>query len=202
MPDTNPFTSAVNLVPTWTPFGSSLSGVEGTVEPKIVHGHAGDPARGDAGLDVDDDPVPITFVATTANVYVVPFVSPEITAEVAGGEPLTVVDVCAAPPMNGVTVYEVIGLPPVGGAVQATDTFPEPAPDVATTFPGGAGGAAGVTLFEGCEGGPVPMSLVADTVNVYVVPLASPVTVVDGLGGEPLMIDGSWAVVPTKGVTV
>jgi hypothetical protein len=40
------------------------------------------------------------------------------------------------------------------------------------------GGAFGVTLLEAAEAGPVPAELVALTVNVYAVPLVSPVTVI------------------------
>jgi hypothetical protein len=49
-------------------------------------------------------PVPLALVAVTVNVYVVPPVSPVTVAEVAGGLPVTVTGVCAAEPMNGVTV--------------------------------------------------------------------------------------------------
>ena len=42
--------------------------------------------------------------AVTVNVYAVPLVRPETVAAVAGGEPVTVVGVCAVAPMNGVTV--------------------------------------------------------------------------------------------------
>jgi hypothetical protein len=35
----------------------------------------------------------------------------------------------------------------------------------------------GVTVFEAVEAAPVPMTLVAATVNVYAVPLVRPVTV-------------------------
>ncbi len=46
------------------------------------------------------------------------------------------------------------------------------------------------------------MALVADTVNVYAVPLVSPVTVVDVAGGVPVTVVGVCAVVPMNGVTV
>jgi hypothetical protein len=46
---------------------------------------------------------------------------PVTVVEVAGGVPVTVTGVCAVEPMNGVTVYLVIPLPPVlAGAVQMT----------------------------------------------------------------------------------
>ena len=69
-----------------------------------------------------------------------PFVNPLTVVVVAGGFPLTVTGVCAAAPMNGVTVYDVIALPFAAGAVQLTvaDAFPA----VAVT-PEGASGAVG-----------------------------------------------------------
>ena len=48
-------------------------------------------------------------------------------------------------------------------------------PAVAVTAVGASGTAPGVTLFDGADGGPVPIALVAVTVNVYAVPLVSPV---------------------------
>ena len=65
-------------------------------------------------------------------------VSPVTVAVVAGGLPDTVIGVCAAEPIYGVTVYLVIALPPLLGAVQLTDADPLPA--VADT-PVGAPGA-------------------------------------------------------------
>ena len=62
-------------------------------------------ATGVTGLDAADSaPVPTAFVAATVNVYVVPFVSPPTTVDVAGGDPLTTVDGCAVDPTYGVTV--------------------------------------------------------------------------------------------------
>ena len=68
----------------------------------------------------DAGPVPTAFVAVTVTCSDVPFVRPEIVTLVAGGVPVTVVAVCAAAPTYGVTVYFVIALPPVDGAVQLT----------------------------------------------------------------------------------
>ena len=45
--------------------------------------------------------------------------------------------------------------------------------------PGTVAGATGVTLFDAVDGGPVPMPLLALTVNVYAVPLVSPLTLID-----------------------
>ena len=67
-----------------------------------------------------------------------PLVSPVTVVEVAGGLPDTVTGVCAADPIYGVTVYLVIALPPLFGAVQLTDADPLPA--VADTPVGAPGG--------------------------------------------------------------
>ena len=56
---------------------------------------------------------------------------------VAGGEPVTVVGVCAVEPMYGVILYEV-GCPPLDGAVQETFADVRP-PSIAVTFVTGAG---------------------------------------------------------------
>ena len=73
-----------------------------------------------------------------------------------------------------------IALPPSeAGGVNVT--LPCAFPAVALTFvgaPGMVGAAVGVTAFEGDEAGPVPTEFVAVTVNVYEVPLVSPVTVI------------------------
>ena len=69
------------------------------------------------------------------------------------------------PPGEDVTVYEVIGEPPFeAGGVNVTVACALPA--VAMPIVGGPGTAAGVTLFVGGDGGPVPTALVAVTVNV------------------------------------
>ena len=62
--------------------------------------------------------------------------------------------------------------------------------------------AAGMTAFDSAEAGPVPTALVADTLNVYAVPLVSPVTVTLVSGGLPVTVVGVCAVVPMYGVTV
>jgi hypothetical protein len=48
--------------------------------------------------------VPLAFEALTVKVYVVPLVRPFTTADVAGGDPVTVVAGWGVVPMNGVTV--------------------------------------------------------------------------------------------------
>src|SRR6478735_5989329 len=55
---------------------------------------------------------------------------------------------------------------------------------------------AGVTALDAAEAGPVPTALVADTVNVYAVPLVRPVTVAVVAGGLPLTVVGVCAVDP------
>jgi hypothetical protein len=51
---------------------------------------------------------------------------------------------------------------------------------------------------EGVDGGPVPMALMAATVNVYVVPLTSPGIVWLWVGADT--VTAAWAVTPTYGV--
>jgi len=62
--------------------------------------------------------------------------------------------------------------------------------------------AVGVTAGEAAEAGPVPTALVADTVNVYVVPFVRPVIVALVAGGEPVIVVAGCATAPTYGVTV
>jgi len=59
-----------------------------------------------------------------------------------------------------------------------------------------------VIALDGADAGPAPIALVADTVNVYVVPLVRPVTVVVVAGGAPVTVTGVCAAAPTNGVTV
>jgi hypothetical protein len=81
-------------------------------------------------------------------------VRPVIVVLVAGGEPDTVTGVCATPPMYGVTVYFVIWLPPLGGAVHVTLALPSPA--VAETPVGADGGvrAGAMSMNEATDGTP------------------------------------------------
>ena len=70
-----------------------------------------------------------------------------------------------------------IALPPFEeGAANVMVTWP--LPGAALRLVGGFGTVAGTTLFEGADGRLVPITLVAVTVKVYVVPLFSPVTVI------------------------
>ncbi len=125
------------------------------------------------GIDgVDGSDVPATFVAVTVNVYEVPFVSP-VTAMVPDPD----WDRVPVPPAGfEVAVYEVIGDPPSDeGAVNATSAV---APPVTTTapMPGLPGVPRGVTGCEAPDTAEVPPLFVAVAVNVYAVPLVSPVT--------------------------
>ena len=81
-------------------------------------------------------------------------------------------------PGDDVTVYWVIAAPPFdAGAVHETSA--SVLPPVADTPVGAPGKVAGVTALEAVDAEPVPTLLVAVTVNVYAVPLVSPVTVAD-----------------------
>ena len=74
--------------------------------------------------------------------------------------------VAVRPPGDEVTVYEVIGLPPLeAGAVQLTVASALPA---AAVTPVGAPGtvAEGVTAFDAAEAGPAPTLLAAVTEKV------------------------------------
>src|SRR4051812_28940199 len=106
----------------------------------------------------DARPVPTEFVAVAVNVYAVPLVRPPTVMGEAA--PLALIA-----PGEDVTVYEVIGEPPFeAGGVNATLACAPPA--TAVPIAGASGTAAGVTLFDGVDAGPVPMPFVAVTVNV------------------------------------
>jgi hypothetical protein len=94
-------------------------------------------------------------------------VNPLTVVLVAAGFPVTVTGDCAVEPMNGVTVYVVIVLPPVfDGPVQLT--VAEALPPLAVTPVGAPGtvGPLGVTTLDGDDSGPAPLALVAVTVKV------------------------------------
>ena len=108
--------------------------------------------------------------------------------------------VCATPPMYGVTGSPVIGLSPSdAGAVQLTraDWDAGARDDVGAA---GATAVRGVTGLDAAEAGAGRSGLSAWTVNVYVVPVVSPVIVVVVAGGEPVIVFGVWAVEPMYGV--
>jgi hypothetical protein len=82
-----------------------------------------------------------------------------------------------------------MGEPPVeAGGVNATVACALPA--IAVPIVGGPGTAPGVTLLEGAEAGPIPMALAAATVNVYAVPLVSPLTMMGEAGAVAVMPPG------------
>src|SRR4051812_35351154 len=62
--------------------------------------------------------------------------------------------------------------------------------------------AAGVTVFDAAEAGPVPTEFVAATLKLYAVPFVNPLTVAFVTGGLPVTVVGGCAVVPIYGVTV
>ena len=69
------------------------------------------------------------------------------------------------------------GEPPFdAGGVKATTACA--LPPVTAPIVGAPGTPAGVTLFDAAEAGPVPIALVAVTVNVYAVPFSRPLTVI------------------------
>ena len=104
------------------------------------------------------------------NVYAVPLVNPA-TVPVVAPVVLTV-----APPGDAVTVYPVIGEPPLlAGAVQRT--VAEAFPGVADTAVGAPGTVLGVTAALATDASEAPAALAAVTVNVYPVPLVKPPTV-------------------------
>ena len=79
-----------------------------------------------------------------------------------------------------------MALPPLlTGGVKAT--VAEALPPIAAPMVGAPGTVAGVTLLDAAEGAPLPFALVAVTVNVYAVPLASPVTL-HGDTVQPLLV--------------
>jgi len=115
------------------------------------------------GVTLDDVPAvefPDALIATTENVYAVPFVKPVNVQEVLA---VFVHDAGAVTAGEEVTVYPVIALPPLDpGAVQliceeALATVPE-------TDVGGPGGAAAVTLLDALEAAEFPAAFVATTV--------------------------------------
>jgi hypothetical protein len=119
-------------------------------------------------LVAEADPVPISFVAVTVKVYVVPLVRPVMT--IGEAPPVAVI-----PPTLEVTVYEVIAEPPLfTGGVNVTTA--SPLPPVAVPIVGASGVVAGTTELLVAEAMLVPAAFVAVTVKVYVTPLVSPVT--------------------------
>ena len=126
---------------------------------------------------LDDAPSPTALVATTTNVYAVPFVRP-VTVAVRVVPPTVTV----APPGLAVTRYSVVSIPPVeDGAAQLTIACALPA--IAVTLVDAPGTVAGVTTLDALEDAPAPTALIPTTVKVYAVPLVSVVKV--PVGVEP-----------------
>jgi hypothetical protein len=115
--------------------------------------------EGTTAAEADEaEPVPLTFVAVTVNVYEVPFVNPVTVHEVVAVEHVN-------EPGEDVTVYPVIAAPPVDtGAVQDTTDWVLAAP-VALTAVGAPGTVEGTTAAD-TEATPVPDAFVAVTLNV------------------------------------
>ena len=111
--------------------------------------------------------MPIALVAVTVNVYVVPLVNPMMVVLVAGGEPVTVTGVWA---VRADERRDRVA----GDRAAAVRTGPSRSPSrcrcqrsrVTLVGRAGAVGRVGVTAFDGADGGPVPIALVAVTVNV------------------------------------
>ena len=93
-----------------------------------------------------------------------------------------------------------IGLPPFdAGAVHESATDASPAvPTTPVGAPGAVAAAAGVIAADAAESAPVPMPLIAATLNVYAVPLVRPVTL-RVVAFEPVTI-AVCAVAPMYGV--
>lgn len=124
--------------------------------------------------------LPITLVAITVHVTAVPLVNP---LTVMGDAP----PLLLLPPQ--VAVYPLMTAPPLeGDAVNAMVTCPLPA--VAMPMVGAPGTVAGVTLLDVPDAAPVPTALVAVTLNVYAVPLLSPLTVSGDIEPEPVRPPG------------
>src|SRR4051794_11268816 len=105
--------------------------------------------------------------------------------------------------MYGVTVWPVIALSPsLFAGVHVTRADCDAASAATPVGAGGPPAPTGVTAFAGADTAPAPLAFSACTVNVYVVPVVSPVTVVLVAGGEPLTTFGACAVEPTYGVTL
>src|SRR6266851_7416758 len=94
-----------------------------------------------------------------------------------------------------------MGLPPFDGAVQEIEADATPA--VATTLVGAEGRVPGTITLESAEALLGPTALAATTEKAYDVPLASPVIVADGGGGDPVTVaDTCWLPVSLWGKPV
>ena len=104
--------------------------------------------------------VPCALVAVTVKVYVVPLVRPVTVADVAPDPTLAVI-----PPGDEVTVYPVIGDPPLdAGGVQVT--VAEASPAVAEAAVGLPGAPTSATSVPVVAGAPSPALSVATTLKL------------------------------------
>jgi len=131
------------------PSGFELSATDG-----------GAPGADPTGVTVfdaaDDAPVPDALVAATVNVYGVPRVSPATLVGLLVG----VTPVHPGHAGEGVTVYWVIDVPLLAGAVQVRPTVPSPFA-VALSVVGAPGTASEMWELVGPAAPPAPMELVA-----------------------------------------
>ena len=126
---------------------------------------------------------PAAFVATTENVYAVPFVSPvKSHCKVGGGEVLTDNE-HTSPSGDDVTRYDVTGAELVAAADHDTRAAPAYAVALGAVVADGTVSevdvVAGVTAEDVLDTVEVPTAFFATTTNVIAVPLASPVNAQD-----------------------
>ena len=127
----------------------------------------------------DAAPLPAAFVATTVQVYAVPFVAPAMV----NGVTLPVA-VRVAPPPTQVAVYIEIDAPPSAyGAEYAIEMVPSP--PVALTDCGAPGTVRGVAVTA-ADATPEPATFAAETVQLYTLPLVSPVMMIGLL--DPVLV--------------
>lgn len=100
--------------------------------------------------------LPLMFVATTVNVYPVPFVSPDTVTGDALPLPVR--------PLGELVAVYVTDAPPVDPGVNAT--VADALPATAVPMVGVPGTVEGVTLFDAADADPAPTLFVAVTVNV------------------------------------
>ena len=103
----------VQVTLTW---GAAPKAMPVVYEAAPMVGAWGDVAAVTLGEGAEANPVPETLVAVTVNVYAVPAVRPDVMVQ------LVVAEVQVEPPGLAVTVYPVMGAPPVAGVLQDTTT--------------------------------------------------------------------------------
>ena len=197
----NPLLLAWNFRPEVCAFGSLESDAPvGVPSCQMLHGHTG-PAVVKLHEYGPLIGVPEAFCAPdTVAVYVTPAASGFVGVNVATVFPLLKLTVPATLfPPESTTVNDIVLVVTAceNVAVGAADAATPVAPELGVT-PVTDGGVLGVTALDGDDAGPVPTELVADTVNVYAVPLVRPLTV----AGVPVAVTDVCAVDPMYGVTV